>query len=182
MSEFAEFIVRLKAGDAAARNELVTRYGGLVRDAVRRRLPDQLRREYDSLDFSHDVWASVLAIPADRIEFAGPEAFAGYLASVVRNKVIDAVRRRIGDRAHHIGATRPLDQCANVAGEEPTPSQWAIAGERWDELVASLPHHHRQVLERLRAGHSLAEISALTGVSVSTITRIVRRLKSLNDQ
>jgi hypothetical protein len=50
-SLFSEFLLRVRAGDAAAAEELVRRYESAVRVAVRVRLTDPaLRRQFDSVD------------------------------------------------------------------------------------------------------------------------------------
>src|SRR4051812_35640861 len=45
-TEFTRLIERFYAGDPAAVGRLYGEYGGVVREAVRRRLPDRLRKEY----------------------------------------------------------------------------------------------------------------------------------------
>jgi RNA polymerase sigma-70 factor (ECF subfamily) len=48
---FADFIRRIRQGDAQAAEELVRRYESAIRVAVRLRVADQsLRRHFDSLD------------------------------------------------------------------------------------------------------------------------------------
>jgi RNA polymerase sigma-70 factor (ECF subfamily) len=54
-----------------------------------------------------------------------------------------------------------------------------IAGEEWEQLRGRFPEGQRVVLELLRAGHSYEDIARLASVSVSTVNRIVRRLKDL---
>ena len=155
-----------------------------VRVAVRRRLHDRLRPHYDSLDFVQEVWASFLALDPGRYRFADPDALVGFLCRVARNKVVEVFRKRFATTKHDITREVPYppegeDSRNGVPGPGPTPSQAAMAGERWADLVRRLPEGHRVVLERLREGHTHEEVAALLSINVRTVERIVRRLKDL---
>jgi RNA polymerase sigma factor (sigma-70 family) len=182
-SDFGILMDRVRAGEAGAYEELLARYGDAVRAAVRRRLHDRLRPHYDSLDFVQDVWASFLALDPGRFRFADQDALVGFLCRVARNKVVEVFRRRFATRKHDITREEPLPpgggSAAGPIGRDPTPSQYAMAGERWADLVRRLPDGHRAVLERLREGHTHEEVAAMLNVSVRTVERIVRRLKDL---
>src|SRR5581483_9990050 len=175
---------RVRAGEAGAYEELLARYGEAVRRAVRIRLHDRLRAQYDSLDFVQDVWASLLAAGPGPDRFPDQDALVKYLCGIARNKVIEVFRRRFATRTHAITREEPLppdtrDSGPRLPGKGPTPSQAAVAGERWDDWVRRLPPGHRAVLERLRDGHTHEEVAAMLNVSVRTVERIVRRLKDL---
>ncbi|HVK18465.1 MAG TPA: sigma-70 family RNA polymerase sigma factor [Fimbriiglobus sp.] len=182
-TDFGALMDRVRAGEPGAYDELLTRYGDAVRAAVRRRLHDRLRTHYDSLDFVQDVWASFLALGPDRNRFADQDALVGFLCRVARNKVVEVFRQRFATRKNDITREEALPQSTGTAtgpaGRDPTPSQVAVAGERWADLVRRLPPGHRVVLERLRDGHTHKEVAAMLNVSVRTVERIVRRLKDL---
>lgn len=175
--EFDRLLADWRAGDRAALGELVARYSGHIRLAVRRRLSDRVRAEYDSLDFVQDVWASVVALPPERCDFASPAALVSFLARVASNKVIDVTRRRSDTRRPELPREVGLAADAAPPRADPTPSQWAAGNEEWARLVAGVPPGHRAVLERLRDGYTHEEVARLTGVGVRTVERIVRRLK-----
>jgi len=183
-TEFRTLMERVRAGEAGAYEELLARYGEAVRRAVRIRLHDRLRAQYDSLDFVQDVWASLLAAGPGPDRFPDQDALVKYLCGIARNKVIEVFRRRFATRTHAITREEPLppdtrDSGPGLPGKGPTPSQAAVAGERWDDWVRRLPPGHRAVLERLRDGHTHEEVAAMLNVSVRTVERIVRRLKDL---
>jgi RNA polymerase sigma-70 factor (ECF subfamily) len=178
-------MARVRSGESEAYEELLVRYGDAVRMAVRRRLHDRLRTHYDSLDFVQDVWASFLALDLSRYRFADQDALVGFLCRVARNKVVEVFRRRFAtmksDIAREESPSLGGGSATGLLGREPTPSQFAVAGERWADLVRHLPEGHRAVLERLREGHTQEEVASLLNVSVRTVERIVRRLKDLCD-
>ena len=168
---------RFRAGDPDAAAELFASYNAVVRVAVRRRLPIRLRREFDSLDFTQDVWGSFCSLP-EHHEFPSQEALLAFLAQVAANKVIDTYRRRYS--ARNYGRSRELDfELDPVTDPAPSASQWAIAGEQWDSLAERLPAPYLAIVERLREGFTHQEIADLSGVSVRSITRIVERIQRI---
>jgi RNA polymerase sigma-70 factor (ECF subfamily) len=179
-AEFGRLVAGLRTGDPAAADELYRRYGGFIRAAVRRRLDNRLRTRFDSLDFVQDVWVALLAAPADRYTFDSPQALLGFLNRVAYRKVVDVFRQRFETQKADVtreqadgGELNPL------RSPGPTPSQWAIAGEEWDRLLNRFPPGHRAVLERLREGHSNEEVARLTNLNLTTVNRVIRRLKDL---
>jgi RNA polymerase sigma factor (sigma-70 family) len=140
-------------------------------------MPDRLRKEFDSLDFAQDVWASFCAIPIERREFKSPTALHAFLVKVAENKIIDAYRRRMLSGRHSTACECDIKK--NPTSPEPTPSQWAIAGEKWNQLSAELEPSHLAVVEHLRAGYSCQEIAERLETSLRTITRIVDRVQRM---
>lgn len=182
--QFAELIERLNGGDREAVRVLYTEYGGVVREAVRRRLPDRLRKEYDSLDFAQDVWASFVRLAPGAHRFATPEELGGFLVRVAYNKVIDVCRRRLGTQGHDVRREQPLARGGDgrdlaIPGQDATPSQWAIAGEKWAAIAATLPPQHLAVVARIREGFTQAEVAALAGITDRTVRRIIERVREI---
>jgi RNA polymerase sigma-70 factor (ECF subfamily) len=170
--EFDRLMQEWQAGSPDAIATLFSRYSQHIRKAVRRRLNDRLRPQFDSLDFVQDVWASVVALPPERYQFRTPDALLGFLARVASNKVIDVTReQRL--------ATRPDWTKVAVLDPGPTPSQWMIGEEEWARIVGQFRPGHQAVLARLRDGYSQQEIAGMTGIHLRTVERIVRRLREL---
>jgi len=174
---FDELLALYRAGDQNALAELFHLYNAVIRAAVRRRMSERLRKEFDSLDFAQDVWASFCAIPAERRDFKSPTALHAFLVKVAENKIVDTYRRRIQSASR--SAARECDLKKSPASNEPTPSQWAIAGERWSMLSSELQPSHLAVVEHLRAGYSCQEIAERLDTSLRTITRILDRVQRL---
>jgi RNA polymerase sigma factor (sigma-70 family) len=183
-TDFTRLIERFRAGDPAALARLYAEYGGVVREAVRRRLPDRLRKEYDSLDFAQDVWASFLDLPPGKHHFATPEALGGFLTRVAYYKVIEVCRRRLGSQGYDVTREQPIVRAADgaevpIPGREATPSQVAIADERWAAIAAALPAVHVAVVQRLREGFTQKEVAAMANITDRTVRRIVDRVREL---
>jgi RNA polymerase sigma-70 factor (ECF subfamily) len=183
-AEFRLLVARLKAGDPAAIDEAYRRFGPYIRTSVRRQLHPALRSRFDSLDFVQEVWAAYLSAPQARKEFDNLDAFLVYLGKMARNKVVDVCRQRFVGEKDSLKAESSFDDPRGIGHQQvlartPTPSQWAIAGEELQRLLGQFRPGHRVIIERLRDGYSLGDIARMANVSVSTVNRVIRRLKEL---
>jgi RNA polymerase sigma-70 factor (ECF subfamily) len=185
--EFTLLMERVRAGSPEAARELFDRYSGHVRRVVRRKLHQRLRPQYDSLDFLQAVWASFFAESLERYTFTAPEELIGFLSQLAYNKVVDAFRQRVQTAKHNLNRTysleredgRSLDpECSadDLSVRQPTPSQVAIANERWERLLQGQPPQYRQILELLRQGHTHREIADRLGLHPKTIQRLLQKL------
>jgi DNA-directed RNA polymerase specialized sigma24 family protein len=187
--DFAAMMRRARAGCPDAAREVFDRFNPHVQRVVRRHLARRLRRQYDSHDFQQAVWASFFLTPADRYTFDCPDDLVGFLATIAANKVIEAYRHQVMTLKNDVGREMPIGQlpageapvcpaaiAAEPVGREPTPSQVAIADERWEILLRNQPPPRRRVLELIRQGHSLGEAAEQTGVHPKAIQRLLRKL------
>jgi RNA polymerase sigma factor (sigma-70 family) len=179
---FGDLMRRVREGSEEATHTLLERYGQHILRVVRRKLHRRLRVKFDSQDFVQSVWASFFAQRPAPEQFDGPEALAAFLAEVARNKVAEAFRQRVRTQKRDVERERSLDgsaafQVARVPGRDPTPSQAAVARERWRRMLAALPDLHQRILRLLRQGHTHADIAAQLGVHEKTVQRLLRRLE-----
>jgi RNA polymerase sigma-70 factor (ECF subfamily) len=129
---FAEFMGRIRAGDARAAEDLVRQYESAIRLAVRTRLTDPaLRRQLDSVDICQSVLASFFARAAlGQYDLADPAQLVGLLVRMAHNKLAGQARfhrrlRRDGGRA------AGLDGADGQADAGPAPSGWRPAATCW---------------------------------------------------
>jgi len=85
--DFHNLMQKIRQGSEDAAWQLVTRYGGALRQAVRRVLSARLRPKFDSADFVQIVWLSFFRVPAHRGQFDNPAALVAYLARMAQYKV-----------------------------------------------------------------------------------------------
>jgi len=183
--DFEALMQRVRTGCPEAARQLFERFGEHVRRVVRLRLDPRLRRQYDSMDFAQSVWASFFDTPPGRYTFTSPEALIAFLTRTASNKVIEVARKRLGTAKYDLKREQSLDRNLGddtpladvVPGPSPTPSQVAIADERWEILLQGQPTHHRRILELLREGHTHDEIAAAVHVHPKTIQRLVQLLR-----
>ncbi|HEX5053416.1 MAG TPA: sigma-70 family RNA polymerase sigma factor, partial [Planctomycetota bacterium] len=132
---------------------------GAVKALVHRDLEQDFRKRhrwilplFSTQDVVHEVLAAVVKDLADT-QFAAPELFFAYLSTLVRHRLLDAVRfheaaRRDGRKQ----VEEPTGGLAQVAPDrrEATPTLAASLGERAGlvrEALAELPERHRRLLE-----------------------------------
>lgn len=175
---FESLMARVRTGCPDAARELFDRYGDHIRRVVRRKLHQQLRPQYDSIDFTQDVWASFFAAATENYAFDTPEALVGFLSEMAYHKVAKAFRRGFRTRKYGLDRKLSLDDRAREDGPDrqtadpgPTPSQVAIANEQWARMNRGQSGRFRLMLELLRQGHNLKEVAEQTGLHPKVIQR-----------
>ena len=145
------------------------------------------RPQDDSLDFLQDVWASFFVAP-DKCDFDDAQSLVSYLSRLAYHKVTDEYRRRFRGKKHDVHREQPLETAGPKPGEPldvpmrgPTPSQVAIANERWERLVDGQPNCYRLVLDMLRLGHTHEEIVERTGLHRKVIQRLLQKITQRRD-
>jgi RNA polymerase sigma-70 factor (ECF subfamily) len=182
--DFRALLEQARDGVPAAAELLLERYGAHVLRLVRRRLPERLRSQFDSLDFTQDVWASFFADAPPPEAFASADELVNYLLSMAHHKVARVVYRRFRTTKHDIRRERSLEALGlsptqpPVAAVQPTASQVAIGNETWDQLVQIVRPADRVILLRLREGCTHAEVAAELGLSEKTVQRVLQRALS----
>jgi RNA polymerase sigma-70 factor (ECF subfamily) len=163
--EFAEFLRRIRAGDATAAEELVRRYESLIRREVRLRLHDpSLTRLFDSLDVCQSVMASFFVrAAAGQYDLEQPAQLLALLIKIARNKVAMAARR-------HRTQRRDLGRVASVGVDEinpadagATPSRVIEARDLLNQVQEQLSAEERQIADLRAQGHGWADVAQQLG-------------------
>jgi RNA polymerase sigma factor (sigma-70 family) len=184
-AEFAALMAQVRAQSPGAMEELYRRFGEHVQRVVRRRLHQRLRRCYDSQDFLQSVWASFVAVAPGQYSFQSPDELINYLCQIATNKIVEAVRQKLGStQRHDISRETSLDE-RNPAlakpSRDPTPSQEVMADEQWERMLQGLTGIQRQVLLLLRQGYTHREVSDRLGLHPKVIQRFLRKLNERLD-
>jgi DNA-directed RNA polymerase specialized sigma24 family protein len=162
---FAEFVRRIRAGDADAARELVSRYEAAVRLEVRVRLIDpRLGRVFDSMDICQSVMASFFVrAAAGQFELEQPQDLVKLLAAMARNKLAFHVRKeRAGCRDNRrIEAVPSEDVEGARAG--PSPSEEVAGRELLVAFRQKLSDEERQLADRRARGEGWADIATVLG-------------------
>ena len=93
---FANFILRIRAGDEHAAEELVRKFEPMVRRELRLRMTDRrLGRTVDSIDICQSVWSSFfLRTAAGQYDLDTPNHLIKLLMSMANNKLASQARRQ----------------------------------------------------------------------------------------
>jgi RNA polymerase sigma factor (sigma-70 family) len=176
-----ELLRQVRNGSQKAAAELVRIYSPSVLRVVRRMLNPRLRNKFDSDDFTQAVWASFFAQPARWAELRRPEQLIGLLQRMARNKVVDEHRRRMATHKYSVTKERPLPSADDgpqewLIARQPSPSQLAMARERWNRLLVAQSPQHQNIIRLKLGGMTNRSVAARLGVSEKTVQRVLQRL------
>jgi RNA polymerase sigma-70 factor (ECF subfamily) len=162
---FADFIRRIRAGDAQAAFELVQSYESVIRLEVRVRLSDpRLRRAFDSMDICQSVMASFFVrAAAGEFDLELPQDLVKLLVVMTQRKVAYQVRK---ERAQCRDNRRIEATAANVidaaAGSE-SPSREIAGRELLTAFRKRLNAEERRLADLRCEGLGWAEIADSMG-------------------
>jgi DNA-directed RNA polymerase specialized sigma24 family protein len=162
---FAEFIRRIRAGDAQAAEELVRRYESVIRVEVRHRLSDpRLRRLFDSMDISQSVLASFFVrASTGQYELDEPAQLVKLLVGMARNKLAFQARKQRALRRDHRRVETLDPESCDVPASDPSPSQEIAHRELLETFRQRLSAEERHLADLRAQGRGWAEIVAALG-------------------
>lgn len=174
---FRDLIVRVRAGDNQAAEELVRHYEPTIRRVARVRLVDaRLRRSFDSMDICQSVFASFFVRAAlGQYELEQPEQLLNLLVDMSRKKLIDRARQETAERRDHRriapGGLEGRDRPTAAAG----PSEEASAAELLVEFRRRLSEDERHLAELRAEGKDWAQIAAECGGTAEALRKKLAR-------
>ncbi len=178
--EFHRALDRAQRGDPAALEALTRRYYPTVQALVHHRLASDMRRSrpwltsrFSTGDIVQEVFQGVLR---DVGAFAGEteEAFVGFLATMVRNRIIDAVRfheasQRDGRRG------QGMQPGFDAEGSERDPAEAVASAEElerfFEALAAFSPREQHLLRARLDGVATFKELAAQLGYGSESAAR-----------
>ncbi len=141
-SQTQELLVSARAGDAAARNELLERHREALRRMIAMRLDPMLARRLDASDIVQDVLVEANRRLADYLEKARMP-FHLWLRHLARDRVIDA------HRMHRVAARRSVDReqaLDRAAGDDRSALDLAsLLADRELTPAAAATHHELEI-------------------------------------
>ncbi len=170
---FQDLIRRVRAGEQEAATELVRRYEGHIRRAVRVRLDPRLGRLFDSMDVCQSVLASFFVRAAlGQYELDTPEQLLKLLATMARNKLTNQANRQRAGRRDYRRVTASSDE---EGGREATPSIQVANRELLVEARRRLTEDERRILDRRDEGREWTEIAAELGGNPEALRKKLAR-------
>jgi RNA polymerase sigma-70 factor (ECF subfamily) len=173
-----QWVDRMRAGDASARDELIRGFQGRL-EALARKMVGRDRRVGRWVE-AEDVLQNALLRLLRALETVRPDstrAFFGLAAEQMRRELLDLARHYYGpegEGAHHDSvAPRPDDSRPGL--DPPAPDASATELERWTrfhEEVERLPVHEREVVGLIfYHGWTRAQVAELFGTHERTVRR-----------
>jgi RNA polymerase sigma-70 factor (ECF subfamily) len=153
---------------------------------VRARLPRKLRTQFDSVDFVQAVWQSFFErMQRNPRDFVNADHLRGFLAGVVRNKVLEQHRRLTRTEKYDVSREERLyvrrgdrEVLREVVSPDPSPSETAQAADRLEQLIAGRSQREIDVLTLRRQGLTLAEIGVRTRMDERSVRRVIESVRS----
>jgi RNA polymerase sigma factor (sigma-70 family) len=182
---FADFLRRVREGDAQAATELVRQYEAAIRLEVRMRLSDsRLRRRFDSMDVCQSVLASFFTRAAlGQYELGEPQQLLRLLVVMARNKLRSQVRKERRQRRDHRAVEGVVDEAMDVAGDAPSPSRVLIGKELLAVVREKLSDEERQLADRRGQGEAWEAIAqALGGTAEGRRKQLARALDRVTQE
>lgn len=157
---------RVAAGDRAAVQECIDRYGSLVHTLARRMCPAGAEVDDAVQEAFIDLWRK-----ADRFDPRIAEE-ATFVAMVARRRLID-MRRRL---QRHSGASEVDESVAAEGAEVESVAEIADEADRAKRAFLELKPEQQRVLKlAVWDGHSHQAIANLTGLPLGTVKTHARR-------
>jgi RNA polymerase sigma-70 factor (ECF subfamily) len=154
-----ELVIRARAGDQAALDELFTRYRPRLRVWAHGRLPQAARGAHETQDLVQDTLTKVFR-RIKTFEPRHPGAFREYVWTTMWNSIRDIARTY-----QRRGATDPLDE--ELPGYLPSPLEEAMgreALERYERALERLrPVEREAIIARIEMGLSYHDVAATLG-------------------
>ena len=154
-----ELLVRARAGDAAALDEVFARAIPLLKRWASGRLPRWTRDMIDTDDLVQETVVNTLK-HIEVFEYRVDSALQAYLRQAVMNRIRNEIRR-----AMRHPAPSPLDSAAPGVGLSPLEELIGKqAVEAYDEAMTALePEEREAIIGRVELGLSYAELATAMG-------------------
>ncbi|MCI0569016.1 MAG: sigma-70 family RNA polymerase sigma factor [Acidobacteria bacterium] len=165
----ASLLNRLKAGESAARDILLSRYLLPLRKWAHGRLPAQARDLMDTDDLVQDTVLRTLR-QLDGLLADGDGVFLAYMRQTLLNKIKDQIRHL----RRQPGRGPLLD---TYPDGNPSPLQFAVGEEtlmKYDKAMLALPQHQQEaIMLRVEMGFSYEEIARFLGCPSANAARML---------
>ncbi len=172
-------LVRIRAGDRSAVDELYDRYSRPAFALARRILADDSLAEDVLQDVFLSVWRDPGAYDRDR------GSFSSWLLATVHHKAVDAVRREESHRRRESRAEDDLALATPASTRDVEEEAWTrVVSERVRTALGSLPAAQREALTlAYYGGYTQREVAALTSTPLGTVkTRMLAGMRRLKEE
>jgi RNA polymerase sigma-70 factor, ECF subfamily len=154
-----ELVVRARAGDNDALNDLCARYLPRLQRWAHGRLPASARGALDTVDLVQETLTHVVQ-RLDKFEPRHEGAFQAYLRQALLNRIRDEARRGV-----RRGPVEPLDSVHPTS--DPSPLEEAIGQEALERYEAAMgrlrPDDREAIIARIELGLPYPEVAAALG-------------------
>ena len=175
----ADLVLRMRAGDRSAVDELYDRYSGPAFALTRRILADEVLAEDVLQDVFLSVWRDPGAFDATR------GSFSSWLMTMVHHKAVDAVRREESHRRRQARAEDDLVLTTPTSTRDVEEEAWSrVVSDQVRGALGALPTAQREALTlAYYGGYTQREVAALTSTPLGPVkTRMLAGMRRLREE
>lgn len=188
-ASFEKLMQQLCQGSEEAAWEIFDRFAPHILRVIRASLPNEIRSKVDSVDLLNTLMGSLLIKRSYLSNIREPAQLFALLTKAAKNRVIDEHRKYTVYASRSIrseegafdeqnlaakGADKGVAGDGRYGGREQSPSQVAIAREKWRQLLDSLSRRDQQIVALRMKGHTYEEIATkIEDVSARTARRVL---------
>jgi RNA polymerase sigma-70 factor, ECF subfamily len=175
----ADLVLRVRAGDRGAVDDLYDRFRRPAFALARRILADDTLAEDVVQDVFLGVWRDPHAYDGAR------GSFSSWLMAMVHHKAVDAVRREEAHRRRQSRAEDDLVLSAPTSARDVEDEAWTrVVSERVRLALGTLPAAQREALTlAYYGGYTQREVAALTRAPLGTVkTRMLAGMRRLKEE
>jgi RNA polymerase sigma factor (sigma-70 family) len=186
-NEFADLLDRVAKGDQQAAQQLYDKYANAIALVVRIRLNklQPLRKLYDTVDFTQEIWMGFFDRIAKGGRFESVEDMMRFLAALADNHVRKAARANLGAKKRDLRRERNLSSpnvdaaTSAVADPHPSSAQQVDTDDAFHRWLGFLDPMQRRVALLIRDGFNSEEIAAKIICSVRTVERLRSHVRTV---
>ena len=162
---FTNLIVRIRAGDHTAADELVRKFEPVVRREIRLNMTDRrMARMFDSVDICQSIWSSFFVrAAAGQFDIESPAHLTNLLMTMARNKLAYQSRRNRYQKRDVGRIDTTGTQIDMVSDKQPSPSDCISAKELFSKMQSSLTEEERRISDLRRTGMAWEEVATILG-------------------
>jgi RNA polymerase sigma-70 factor (ECF subfamily) len=177
---FADVMARLRAGDAAAAEQVFRRFTHRLIALARTHLDSRVRQKVDPEDVLQSVYKSFfLRCEQGKLNLGGWDNLWALL-TVITTRKCGRWAEKFYTRRRNVSAEVPAADEAGVVelfSDDPSPAEAAMLSELVEQLLRDLGERDGAILTLALQGYSGAEISEQLGRPRRTIYRVLDRIK-----
>jgi RNA polymerase sigma-70 factor, ECF subfamily len=173
--ENEDLLLKVKAGDKSAFNELVMLYGNIVLNTCYRFLLDKADAEDVSQEVFIEIFQSIKT-------FRGNSKLSTWIYRIAVSKCLDEIKKRNRKkRIISLGKILHLDEVADWIAGGPSPDKNIQEKEKMEEIMQalnSLPDNQRVAFSLSKIdGYTNTEIADMMNTTVEAVESLVSRAK-----
>lgn len=188
-AEALQLLARWQKGEQAAATELFQRYAGRLIALARSQLSARLTHKVDPEDVVQSVYRSFFVESRQgRYQVDAGGDLWQLLVTITLHKVANlanhhGAQKRAASREQHFGSEDSLFGIGVPSlAREPSPAEAVALTDQLEQVLKGMDAPQRRIVEMRLQGYNLDEIAAEVGCSLSTVRRVLRRIKDQLEQ